>query len=77
MQCVFHSIRFKVIKIGATAVALFYCLFQPYLSIFCRFCHLLAPKTHFFEEKQKKSWQKIWWNQKIVVPLQPLKKTKL
>ena len=25
----------------------------------------------------KKSSQKIWWNQKIVVPLQPLKKTKL
>ena len=25
----------------------------------------------------KKSWRKIWWNQKLVVPLQPLKKTKL
>ncbi len=24
LRCVFHSIRFKVIKVGATAVALFY-----------------------------------------------------
>ena len=27
LRCVFHSIRFKVIKVGATAVALFFCLF--------------------------------------------------
>ena len=32
---------------------------------------------HFFLRFLKKSSQKIWWNQKIVVPLQPLKKTKL
>ena len=43
---VFHSIRFKVIKVGATAVALF--LF--FLSLFPYFLGHFSFNKYFFEE---------------------------
>ncbi|MBD9272647.1 MAG: hypothetical protein EGS53_07260 [Prevotella sp.] len=73
MRCVFHSIRFKVIKVGATAVALFFAFFSKKQEK----NRVKSRNMHFFLRFLKKSSQKIWWNQKIVVPLQPLKKTKL
>ena len=77
LHCVFHSIRFKVIKVGATAVALFLCL---YPSIYCNFQAFYRAYSMYFIKNQlfsEKTSLKIWWIQKIVVSLHPLKKTKL
>ena len=58
LQCVFHSIRFKVIKVGATAVALFCCLFASSCTIFPLFFFknplFLGRNTTFFQFSAKK-----------------------
>ena len=55
---------------GATAVAPFLYK-QPYKQPYKH------TYNHFFLRKIKKSFINIWQKEKIVVPLQPLKKTKL
>ena len=53
LQCVFHSIRFKVNKVGTQRSPIFFCPFLCCVAEKCYFCNIMAKQQSSVSERQR------------------------